>query len=186
MHAITWRRHENPEMDNLFDDLREIQYNNREHHLWKNYSRDELHQWSGSIAYTICFNDSGEPEMCSTISSRPCWPSGAYRILNRLWKHSNKIDYPIIMSPSFAYSAQSQIDWLKSNVDMKLYFISRQKNNWERWCIRMFGSKYNITFKTDNFKYLTCPNEGDGSCWQKIIYNGDEKVLEEWKKIQSN
>jgi hypothetical protein len=183
MHAITWTKGSNLEMDQLFDQLREIRYQDQSHKLWKNYSKEEIEIYSGVVAYTICFADNGTPEMCSTISSRTCWPVGCYRILNRLWKHSNKINYPVVMSPSFAVSAQSQIDWLRENTDCKLYFISRQKDNWERWCIRMFKNKYQISFQTDNFKYLTCPNECDDTCWQKIIYNGDQEILNLWKRV---
>lgn len=185
MKVKTWVPGTDTELDNLFNELREQRYQDKSHRLWENYSQTSF-QYAGIIACTICFNDENYPEMCSTISSRECWPFGAYRILNRLWKHSNKIDYPVVMSPSFAYSAQSQIDWLYSNTDFCLYFISRQKNNWERWCIRMFQSKYNIPFKTDNFRYLTCPNEIDDNCWQKIIYHGDESILDKWKRRPLN
>lgn len=182
MHAITWVKGSNLEMDQFFDHLRETRYNDHSHRLWKNYSREEIEKYSGVIAYTICFADDGTPEMCSTVAARECWPTGCYRILNRLWKHSNKINYPVVMSPSFGFSARSQIDWLTANTDCRLYFISRQKENWERWCIRMFKNKYQIGFETDTFKYLTCPNECDDTCWQKIIYNGDKKILEIWKR----
>jgi hypothetical protein len=166
-------------LDQLFDNLREQQYQDRSHRLWKNYSKENF---NSVVALTICFNDLGEPEMCSSISSRESWPSGAYRILNRLWKHSNKIAYPRVMSDSFGSSAQSQIDWLKNNADCQLYFISRQTDNWEQWCINNFLDRFNLEFKTDNYKYLTCSNECDDTCWQKIIYNGNESILSQWKK----
>lgn len=182
MNAVTWKPGSDYELDSLFETLREKRYQDRTHHLWKNYSKEEIEKWSGSIAYTICFDDQNNPEMCSTISSRACWPKNTYRILNRLWKNSNLINYPVIMSPSFGYTAKSQIDWLCSNTDYDLYFISRQKENWERWVIRMFKQHYNLNFQTDNYKYLTCPNECDDTCWQKIIYSGDLKVLEKWQR----
>jgi hypothetical protein len=169
------------ELDQLFDDLREQQYQDHSHRLWKNYSKENF---NNAVALTICFNDLGVPEMCSSISSKDCWPTGAYRILNRLWKHSNKIAYPRVMSPSFGSSAQSQIDWLKDNTAYQLYFISRQTDNWEQWCIANFLDRFRLSFKTDNYKYLTCPNECDDTCWQKIIYNGNEAILSQWKKHQ--
>lgn len=181
MKTTTWVPGTDVALDQLFDNLREQQYQDRSHRLWKNYSKENF---NSAVALTICFNDLGEPEMCSSISSRECWPSGAYRILNRLWKHSNKIAYPRVMSNSFGSSAQSQIDWLKNNADYQLYFISRQTDNWEQWCINNFLDRFNLEFKTDNYKYLTCPNECDDTCWQKIIYNGKESILSEWKKHQ--
>ena len=179
MQTITWAPGTNSKMDQLFDQLREQQYNDRSHRLWKNYSKDSF---DFAVALTICFNDNGEPEMCSSIASRDCWPAGAYRILNRLWKHSNKIKFPRIMSPSFADSAKSQIAWLENNTNCKLYFISRQTDNWEEWVINNFQEVYGVSFKTDNYKYLTCPNECDDTCWQKIIYNGNEQLLSQWKQ----
>lgn len=181
MKTTTWVPGTDVALDQLFDDLREQQYRDCSHRLWKNYSKENF---NSAVALTICFNDLGEPEMCSSISSRECWPSGAYRILNRLWKHSNKIAYPRVMSDSFGSSAQSQIDWLKNNTEYQLYFISRQTDNWEQWCIDNFLDRFSLPFKTDNYKYLTCPNECDDTCWQKIIYNGNESILSQWKKRQ--
>jgi hypothetical protein len=179
MKVITWAPGTDLKMDQLFDQLREQQYNDRSHRLWKNYSKDSF---DFAVALTIYFNDNNEPEMCSSIASRDCWPVNAYRILNRLWKHSNKIKFPRVMSPSFAESAKSQIEWLEHNTNCELYFISRQTDNWEEWVIKNFQEVYGVGFKTDNYKYLTCPNECDDTCWQKIIYNGNEQLLAQWKQ----
>jgi hypothetical protein len=78
-------------------------------------------------------------------------------------------------------TAKSQIEWLKENTDCKLYFISRQTDNWNDWMIEHF-KEYGIEFKTDNYMYLTCPNECDDTCWQRIIYSGDTGLLEQWKR----
>jgi hypothetical protein len=86
------------------------------------------------------------------------------------------------MSPSFAESAKSQIEWLAHNTNCELYFISRQTDNWEEWVIKNFQEVYGVVFKTDNYKYLTCPNECNDTCWQKIIYNGNEQLLTQWKQ----
>lgn len=179
MKTITWSPGTNPELDRLFDSLRVEQHNDRTHRLWENYSKDSF---KFAVALTICFDNNEVPEMCSSIASRECWPGNAYRILNRLWKHSNKIKYPRVMSPSFAESAKSQINWLNENTDCKLYFISRQTDNWEQWVIRNFKEVYNLHFETDKYKYLTCPNECDETCWQKIIFCGNSSVLDQWKR----
>lgn len=184
MRVETWAPGSNKLLDDTFNFLREEQFQNKSHRLYNNYSH-EAFSHAGIIAYTICFNDNDVPEMCSSISSRDCWPSGAHRILNRLWKHSNKITFPRVMSPSFAESAKSQIAWLKENTDSQLYFISRQTDNWESWVMHNFQTVYNIPFQTDNYKYLTCPNECDNTCWQKIIYNGNPEILTQWKRHQS-
>jgi len=179
MKTLTWRPGQDKELDSIFNQCRLEQYTNRDHRLWSNYS---LEMYKDAVALTICFNDYDIPEMCSTIALRECWPNNVYRILNRLWKHSNKIVYPRIMSPSFAETAKSQIQWLKENTDCKMFFISRQTENWEEWVMRNFKDVYGISFETDNYKYLTCINECEDTCWQKIIYNGDFKLLEQWKR----
>jgi hypothetical protein len=181
MRVETWAPGTNAELDQLFDSLRDQRYQDRTHRMWKNYSQEAFAD-VGSVALTIYFDDQGQPEMCSTISSRACWPVGAYRILNRLWKHNNKIVYPRVISPSFEHSLRSQISWLKNNTECKMYFISRQTENWEHWCIREFRKQFDLEFATDNYRYLTCQNECDDSCWQKIIYSGDAELLTEWKR----
>ena len=179
MKTITWAPGTNTEYDELFESLRARHYADTSHRLWKNYAKEAF---KDVAALTIYFDKEGTPEMCSSIASRDCWPVNAYRILNRLWKHSNKIKFPRVMSPSFAESAKSQIVWLSTNTNCELYFISRQTDNWEEWVIRNFQEVYGIGFKTDNYKYLTCPNEYDDTCWQKIIYNGNEQLLDQWKQ----
>jgi len=181
MRVETWTKGIVPELDNLFDNLREQQYQNQEHRLWKNYSKDSF---DSAVALTIVFDENNIPELCSSISIRDCWPKNTYRILNRLWKHSNKIVYPRKMSASFGASAKSQMEWLKLHTDFDLCFMSRQTDNWEKFAIENFHDQMGIYFKTDNYKYLTCPNECDDTCWQKIIYTGNHSVLEQWKRRQ--
>ena len=181
MNAITWVPGTNKDLDTLYNNLREEQYQDRSHRLYNNYSSESFNH-AGIVAYTICFDDNNYPEMCSSISNRNCWPANAFRILNRLWKHSNKINFPRVMSPSFAETAKSQISWLEQNADCDLYFVSRQTDNWEDWVIKNFSKVYGVQFNKDPHKYLTCPNECDDTCWQKIIYNGDSTVLEQWKR----
>lgn len=180
MKTVTWEPGTDAELDKLFDDLREQQYQDRTHRLWKNYG-GEYWRDAGIIANTICFDDNDIPEMCSTISSRECWPQGVYRLLNRLWRHSNKVKYPRTMSKSFAESAINQIDWLKQNTNYKLVFMSRQTQNWQKFALENFYN-YGLDLKTDNYKYLTCPNECDDTCWQSIVYNGDESFLTHWNR----
>ena len=181
MRTITWVPGTDAEHDELFDQLREQHYNDHSHRLWKNYSREEFN-YINPVALTIYFDDNGIPEVCSGISKRDCWPQGVYRIHNRVWKCNNKTQFLRRVSPSMGYSARSQIEWLEQNTDCQLYFISRQTDNkWNGWMIEHF-KEYNINFKTDKYLYLTCPNECDNTCWQHIIYSGNESLLEQWKR----
>lgn len=178
MKAITWKPGTNLELDTLFDQLREKQHQDRSHRLWKNYARDSF---NSVAALTIYFNANNEPELCSSITNKDCWPVDAYRILNRTWKPADRLGWPRGVRQNFGSTIQSQINWLKENTNCKLHFISREKSNWEDWCIESF-LKIGHEFKKDNYKYLTCSNECDNSCWQAIIYNGDEELLTQWKR----
>ena len=179
MRTITWAPGTDDALDNLFDNLREQQYQDRTHRLWKNYSKDPFEY---AIALSIHFDDNDVPELCSSIASRTCWPTGAFRILNRAWKPNNKKLFLRKISDCMGKSSISQIEWLDKNTDCKLYFVSRQTNHWDNWVISNFRSQFNLEFETDAYKYLTCPNECDDTCWQTIIYNGNLELLEQWKR----
>lgn len=178
MYTITWTPGSDPDLDKIFDEVREQQYQNKDHRLWKNYGRDSF---QFAVALTICFNDNDVPEICSSIASRECWPANTYRILNRMWKHSNKVTHSKRISEAMAASVNSQIRWLQDNTECELYFISRQTDNWMSWVSEKFKLQYGLDFKIATNKYLTCPNEFDNSCWQHIIYSGDDTVLTQWK-----
>jgi len=179
MEAITWVPGTDPEFDQLFEILRIQQYNNKSHRLWKNYGADAF---ENATALTITFNDENQPEICSSLISRPCWPEGVYRIMNRTWKQVNRKDRLSKLTPPFGAATLSQISWLKENTNCKMFFISRESEKWVDWIIEKFKVQYQLDFKTDPYKYLTCPNECDETCWQRIIYIGDTNVLTEWKR----
>lgn len=177
MNTITWVPSTNQKLDNLFDTLREQQYNDKSHRLWSNYSTEFLKY---CVALTICF-EHDLPVVCSSISYRDCWPKNFYRILNRTWKPNNKLRFPKKLSLSIVESAKSQIAWLNENSEYEIAFISRQTNNWEEWLSSNLN-KHDLNFKIDKYYYLTCPNEYDNVCWQKIIYQGNKKLLTKWKR----
>jgi hypothetical protein len=181
MKSITWKPGTIKELDEEFDYLRNIQYSNKSHRLWKNYAPENF---AGNVALTIYWNEDGEAELCSSIAQRPCWPNKTYRILNRTWKHSNRLNIaPKTMSHCFVSVINSQISWLDLNTDCELYFISRQTKNWEDLFIKKLKRGCNLSFKTDKYKYLTCSLETESTCWQKIIFNGNESLLNLWKRI---
>jgi hypothetical protein len=179
MKSVTWVHGTDQYLDSLFDELREKRYQDKKHRLWANYSSEFL---KFSSAVTICFDDNGLPEMCSSIAIRECWPENSFRILNRLWKTSNFVKYPKTMSKSFADSAASQVEWLKNNKKVDLIFASRQTERWQSFGLDVFNS-YGLDFKIDDkYYYLTCPNECDDTCWQKILYIGNDNTLLKWKR----
>lgn len=183
MRIITWEPGTNPTYDALFEQLRTEHYADTSHRLWKNYAKEAFHDVA---VLSIYFNDDDIPEVCSSATSRSCWPASAYRIHNRVWKCNNKKTFLRKVSDSMGLIAQSQANWLMNHTDCKLFFISRQTTNWEEWMIEHFNKDFGFNFKTDKYFYLTCPNECDDTCWQKIIYCGNEKLLDTWNRRLNN
>jgi hypothetical protein len=179
MEAITWVPGTDQEFDQLFNVLRIQQYNDKSHRLWKNYGPDAF---ENATALTITFNDENQPEICSSIITRPCWPNNVYRILNRTWKQVNRLTRIPGLSPAFGATTLHQIEWLKENTEHEMFFISRGSEMWANWMVNKFKIQYNLEFKTDHYKYLTCPNECDDTCWQTMIYIGNSELLSQWKR----
>ena len=181
MNTVTWIPGTNSEYDQLFEVLRKQQYDNHEHRLWENYSRAAFTEVA---AKTIHFNDDNTPESCSSITRRACWPNNVYRILNRFWKPFNRLElHQRTMTNSIGESTKSQVKWLSANTNCELYFISRQTAGWQEFVVKCYKRDFNLNFKSDmNMLYLTCADECNDTCWQRIIYNGDESILEKWKR----
>jgi hypothetical protein len=178
MHTKTWRLGTDTELDQLFETLRRQQYNNHNHKLWKNYSYSAFAECE---AVSINFVDDS-PFFCSGILKKSCWPDNTYRILNRLWKPAERASSITRLSPGLGSMLHSQLDWLKENTDYKLAFISRETNHWQQFFLDNFKKYFDLEFKMDDNKYLTCNNAKDPSCWQKIIYYGDHTILSSWEK----
>lgn len=178
MHAITWKYRENKQLDELFNELRQRQYANHSDRLWKNYDESIL---SLSTALSIVFDDNDVPLICSTIAHKSIWPDGVYRIFNRTWKPQyRKESLHRGVSPEMALIGYSQINWLHANTECKLYFFSRETDNWRKWAINSFSKDFNIFFTDGEYDFLTCENTSSDTCWQTIIYNGDFDVLKNW------
>lgn len=177
MYTTTWIPGTNAELDNLFEQLRQVQHQDRTHKLWNNYSESAFKNCS---AFSINFVDN-EPFFCSSIIKKSCWPDDTYRILNRLWKPAVRTSSIKRLSPGLGSMLHSQLEWLSSNTEYKLAFVSRDSDHWQKFFLDNFSTYFNLEFKMNNHKYLTCEHENESVCWQKIIYYGDESVLEYWK-----
>lgn len=183
MRTITWAPGTNSTYDALFEQLRAEHYADTSHRLWRNYSKEEF---DNVAVLSIYFNDDNIPEVCSSATTRSCWPSTVYRIHNRVWKCNNRKTFLQKVSDSMGLIAQSQSAWLKEHTTCELFFISRQTTNWEQWMIGNFNKNFGFDFETDKYFYLTCPNECDDTCWQKIIYSGNTTLLDSWKRRLNN
>ena len=87
MRTITWAPGTNSKYDALFEQLRAEHYADTNHRLWRNYSKEAF---DNVAVLSIYFNNDNIPEVCSSATTRLCWPDTAYRIHNRVWKCNNK------------------------------------------------------------------------------------------------
>ena len=180
MHTITWRPGTDTLWDPLFDHLRERQYRDHEHPLSKNYNKD--HFINECAALSIAFDENWMPYYCGSILKRDCWPEHTYRVVNRFWSvQHNPVpikDYSIVGLELL----KSQINWLRENERCDLLFISREAKYWQKWTVKQFEKNEINNFKFDGHKYLVCNSPTDDSCWQRIIYQGKEELLEQWSR----
>lgn len=178
-----WVPGTNQDLDQSFDHLRQLQYNNRQDLLWGNYTADAFRD---CLALTIFFNAHNEPEVCSSIAKRDVWPGDVYRICNRFWKPNNRLKgFNRELSTGFVETVRAQIKWLESNTDCRLYFISRSTIGWQRHLSTKLNQTLGINFAYDKYRYQTCDCASNDSCWQSIIYAGDTKILESWPRRSS-
>lgn len=178
MYSKIWIPGTNKELDDLFEHLRQIQYNNKEVELWQNYNENAFKK---CVALTITFDDDHNPDFCGGIRIRDCWPKQVYRICDRLWRHSQRKIH-IKNSPGTGVTAKNQIEWLKEHTDMKLVFVSRESEKWQRYVVTQWKRQVDLDFEYDSYKYRTCTTPDDPSCWQYIIYSGDNTLLQEWQR----
>ncbi len=176
--AITWTT--DPVLDEIYEDLRKKHYVNEGHRLYKNYSKDHINEVS---AKTIYWGHSGEPEIVCSILKRPCWPDNTYRILNRLWKPKMMTGPIFDISEGFAKVLEDQLSWCQLRKAEGVFMSRQGDGNWQEWASEKLQAMTGLEFYLPREKFLTCNNEGDESCWQKIIYYGNAATLQNWKSI---
>lgn len=174
-----WAPNTRPELDDLFDQLRQLQFENQENHLWYNYSQSNFLDCE---ALCITFDHEQNPKFCSCIQSRTCWPTNTYRILSRMWKAgtraSSLYDGP---GEEFVEHIVEQTKWIQSTRHTDLVFMSRKNKNWQALVLKSLRPS-GLDYKIDGYKYLTCNNIDDEDCWQYIMYLGDESKLAQWSR----
>lgn len=173
--VITWSK--NKKLDTLYNNLREYHFA-KDHRLKYNYDHNHLNEVS---AKSIYWNTKGEPEILCSILARPCWPKNVYRILNRLWKVNLNSNSPFSIQEGFGKLVLNQLEWCKNN-NAEAVFMSRQTNHWQSWASKHIQEQTNIKFLSPREKFLTCTNDNDLTCWQKILFYGNENILNNWRK----
>jgi len=174
--VITWTT--DSVLDQIYNDLRKKHYLKSGHRLFKNYSEYHIREVS---AKSIYWGHSGRPEIVASILQRPCWPDETYRILNRLWKPDMHTNPVFEINEGFTKLIEDQINWCKLR-GAKGMFMSREgDSNWQQWVVSKLSNQTDIEFYIPDEKFLTCNNEEDESCWQKILYHGDTDQTLTWK-----
>jgi len=174
--VITWTT--DSVLDQIYDDLRKKHYLKSGHRLFKNYSEYHSREVSSKSIY---WGHSGRPEIVASILQRPCWPDETYRILNRLWKPDMHTNPVFEINEGFTKLIEDQINWCKLR-GAKGMFMSREgDSNWQQWVVSKLSNQTDIEFYIPDEKFLTCKNEEDESCWQKILYHGDIDQTLTWK-----
>jgi len=166
------------DLDSVYEDLRSRHYTNASHRLYKNYGPEHVAELS---AKSIYWGADGSPKIVCSILGRNCWPARTYRILNRLWKPKLNSGNAFSIDKGFALLIKDQYQWcLDHGADA--VFMSRQtESRWQQWATKFFTEMTGLEFHIPQEKFLTCSNELDESCWQRIIFLGNSAVLNNWK-----
>jgi hypothetical protein len=179
--VTTWTH--DPILDSIYENLRSKHYANTSHRLYNNYGPEHVSELS---AKSIYWGLDGQPKIVCSILARSCWPANTYRILNRLWKPEINSDDAFSIDKGFALLIQDQFDWCTLK-DARAVFMSRQTpGRWQEWAAGILSNMTGISFHLPTEQFLTCSNEDDDSCWQRIIFTGDVDLLNNWKNRPAN
>lgn len=160
-----------------------------EHRKQQEFRNDKLSQnysllnfnFEEQEAFSIGYKNSN-PLLFSTIFRRDMWPVGAYRILNRTWKVDRQSHISTSIDQIFLDMIAAQLNWLKENKqDFKIAFISREHNS--RNTLHNLAQSLNNSsnkFHVYENRVWMCKGSHE-QCFQDVLYNGDVKVIEQWK-----
>ena len=165
-------------LDAIYEDLRKKHYIKAGHRLYKNYSPEHVQEVS---AKSIYWGHSGEPEIVASILSRPCWPENTYRILNRLWKPKLMSNPIFEINEGFTKLIEDQINWCELRGASGMFMSRQGDTSWQHWVVSKLSAQTDLEFYIPEEKFLTCSNEDDESCWQRIIYHGNTDTMSTWK-----
>lgn len=160
-------------------DLHRLSVTNSGHRLSKNYSAKDF-AYNEQEIFSIGYKNS-IPHLFSTVYRRDWWPTGTYRILNRLWKTSLDNLTNKDIDDIYIDMISAQISWLKTNrQDFQTAVISR--NGSENRMLSMLAIKLNnanLDFKIYKNRVWVCKGTAD-ACLQTILYHGNEETLTSW------
>jgi hypothetical protein len=177
--VTTWDN--DKELNDTYEYYRQQHFKNTKHRLYSNYSKNHVSELS---AKSIYWGNDGEPKIICSILARSCWPDDTYRILNRLWKPNLNSGAIFDIDQGFGMLVKDQLDWSIQH-GANAVFMSRQTDGkWQQWASKILTEMTGIEFYLPPEKFLTCENESDSSCWQKIIFYGDKSKLNTWSNTK--
>ena len=167
------------ELDSVYEMLRQ-EHEKKDHRFASNYHVAHVKELT---AKSIYWDESGEPMIVSSILQRPCWPKDVYRIINRAWKPFMNIESPFTIHRGWFIMTREQANWCFER-KAKGVFISRQSLTAaiQQWGLKRGKHLLGYNFEMPSDKYLTCVNEDNPACWQRIVYCGDSDLLQQWKR----
>jgi hypothetical protein len=168
-----------PILDDVYEKYRNIHYSNTSHRLHKNYGPDHVAELS---AKSIYWGLDGQPKIICSILKRDCWPENTFRILNRLWKPDINSNNAFSIDNGFSLLIIDQVSWCINNCAEGIFMSRQTPGRWQHWASEKLEKMSGLKFYLPTEKFLTCNDEDSESCWQKIIYYGDLKLLNSWKK----
>jgi len=166
--TITWVS--DTKLQKIFDRER-IKVAQSDHPLAENYST-----WFNEkeiLAYTIT-TDRSNVYLCSTIGRKEYWPTGTYRVLNRLFKGDPDSLLTKQVGSFWMDQVEDQLRFLKNNIpDFKMAIISRKRGYRNSLGVlnEAFASR-GIHFTLLPSPIWVCDDCHNPDCLQDILYYG--------------
>ena len=143
------------------------------------------------LAFSIAYQTTVDcPFGLSSIYRRDYWESGVYRILNRTWKPLGEYDENVTMAlnPLWTDMMKSQIEWLQENTnDYRASIISRKHpsiNSLKHLIKQISKANIGYDFKLYKDRIWVCKNRLNDSCYQDVIYTGEDKAIIQWSNSE--
>jgi hypothetical protein len=85
------------------------------------------------------------------------------------------------INEGFAKLIEDQVSWCELRGASGMFMSRQGESDWQHWVVNKLKGQTELEFYLPDEKFLTCNNEEDDNCWQKIIYYGDTNLLADWK-----
>jgi hypothetical protein len=161
-------------LQNKFDRARAI-IAASDHPLAVNYST-----WfdnSEVVAYSMSY-DKDDIYLCSTIGRKEYWPTGVYRIINRVFKPQPKNIVTKNIEHFWADMVLQQIEFCQSLEDFECAIVTR-KQGYTRTLTQLANTvaERGIEFKLYKNAIWVCDDFNNPDCQQNLIYFGNSRKI---------